>query len=113
MSQTIHVFEKWQVKKGQLETVLNLIMEVVRINIETQGNLYFKLHQSHTDLDTLLLFHGYADEVALAEYNKSEYIRKLVEEKITPLLENKEITVSKQLVSGLPGIAPRHCLVLN
>ena len=108
--ETIHVFAKWRTKDGQLQAVLNLLGEVVKKSVEEQGNLYYKVHQSKADQNTLLVYEGYVDEEALTTHRVSAYFQDLVMKKITPLLEDKEVILSKQLVLGLPGVSPQRCL---
>ncbi|MDB5146907.1 MAG: antibiotic biosynthesis monooxygenase, partial [Mucilaginibacter sp.] len=43
--QAINVFAKWQVKEGELDTVLNLLAEVTKQSRTEEGNLFYKLHQ--------------------------------------------------------------------
>lgn len=96
--QAINVFAKWQVKEGRLNTVLNLLAEVSKRSRAEEGNLFYKLHQSNTDTNTLLLFEGYKDEAAVAAHRASDHFQSIVLEQIIPLLENREVVVATELI---------------
>lgn len=96
--QPIHVFAKWQVKYGEIDTALNLLTEVVSKSTAEEGNLFYKVHQSNTDANMLILFEGYKDEAALATHRNSEHFQTLVVGKIVPLLEAREVIVTVPLV---------------
>ena len=93
----VHVFAKWQVKQGQLETVLQILGEVVRKSEAEKGNLFYQVHQSNTDAHTILLFEGYTDEAALAAHRESTHFQDLVVGQIVPLLEAREVIVATPL----------------
>jgi autoinducer 2-degrading protein len=95
--QAINVFAKWQVKEGELDNVLNLLTQVTKQSRAEEGNLFYKLHQSNTDANTLLLFEGYKDEAAVDAHRASEHFQNIVLEKIVPLLENREVVVATEL----------------
>ena len=97
-SKSIHVFAKWQSKEGQSETVLNLLKEVAKESIQEEGNLQYKVHQSNSDPNIILLFEEYQNEDAIAKHRASEHFQKIVLEKIVPLLEHREITLATQLI---------------
>lgn len=96
----IYVFAKWQAKEGQLDTVLSLLKEVATKSTWEEGNLFYKIHQSNTDANTLLLFEGYKDESALAEHRNSEHFQTLVIGKIIPILEAREVILTTRLDLG-------------
>ena len=93
----VYVFAKWQVKEGQLKTVLNLMAEVAQKSREEKGNLFYKIHQSHTDANTLLLFEGYTDHAAVEEHRNSPYFQQLVVGQIVPNLVSREVIAASQL----------------
>jgi quinol monooxygenase YgiN len=93
----VHVFATWKVKEGQLDTVLNLLTEVAKKSVEEEGNLIYKVHQSNTEPNTLILFEGYKDEAAVAQHRNSEHFQTLVIGKIVPLLESREVVLATQL----------------
>jgi autoinducer 2-degrading protein len=95
--QPIHVFAKWQIKEGQLETVLQLLGDVQKQSIEEEGNLFYQVHQSITAPNTLVLFEGYTSEAAVAAHRDSEHFQTIVISKIVPLLENREVTLTTPL----------------
>ena len=93
----VHVFATWKVKEGQIENVLQLLKTVHNESIKEQGNLFYKIHQSNSDLNTVILFEGYSNEAAIAEHRNSPYFQDLVLGKIVPLLENREIVLATPL----------------
>ena len=94
----VYTFAKWQVKEGQLDTVLSLLAEVAAKSTAEKGNLLYEIHQSNSDANTLILFEGYKDEFALAEHRNSEHFQTLVIEKIIPLLDAREVILATQLI---------------
>ena len=96
-TQPIHVFAKWQVKEGQLNTVLQLLREVAKKSNREEGNLFYNINQSNSDANTLLLFEGYTNEQALAEHRNSEHFQTLVIGQIVPLLAEREVILATQL----------------
>ncbi|MFH6990957.1 putative quinol monooxygenase [Flavobacterium sp. FlaQc-48] len=90
----VHVFATWKVKEGQIENVLNLLKSVHDESIRENGNLFYKVHQSNSDINTILLFEGYTNELAITEHRNSKHFQELVFGKIVPLLENREIILT-------------------
>ncbi|UZR99665.1 putative quinol monooxygenase [Chondrinema litorale] len=93
----IHVFATWKVREGQLEEVLQALKEVQKESIKEKGNLFYKIHQSNSDENTLILFEGYTDESAISDHRNSSYFQELVLGKIVPLLEEREVIVTTPL----------------
>ena len=93
----IHVFAIWKVKEGQIKNVLQLLKTVHLESTKEEGNLFYKIHQSNSDLNTVILFEGYSNEAAVAEHRNSPYFQDLVVGKIVPLLENREIVLATPL----------------
>ena len=96
-NQPVYTFAKWRVKEGQLLAVLDLLADLTAKSTAEEGNLHYKIHQSLSDANTLILFEGYKDDSALADHRNSEHYETLVIGKIIPLLEDREIVVTKQL----------------
>lgn len=90
----VYTFAKWRVKEGQLVAVLDLLAELTAKSKAEEGNLLYKIHQSISDANTLILFEGYKDESALAAHRSSEHFQSLVIGKIIPLLEDREIVAT-------------------
>jgi (4S)-4-hydroxy-5-phosphonooxypentane-2,3-dione isomerase len=95
--QPVYTFAKWQVKEGQLDTVLSLLSEVAKESVKEKGNLFYKIHQSNTDKNTLILFEGYKDASAVEEHRNSSYFQNLVVGGIVPLLENREVILASEV----------------
>ncbi len=96
----IYTFAKWRVKEGNLQIVLSLLAEVAAKSTSEAGNLFYKVHQSNSDQNTLILFEGYENESALNEHRNSEYFQTLVVGRIIPLLENREVILASELNFG-------------
>lgn len=93
----VYTFAKWQVKEGNLETILPLLAEVAKKSRAEKGNLLYKVHQSNTDVNTILLYEGYKDEAAVEEHRRSDYFQAIVIERIVPLLEKREVVLATEL----------------
>ena len=93
----IHVFATWKVKEGQTDAVLNLLKTVHAETIKEDGNLFYKIHQSTTDVNTLVLFEGYKNEAAVAQHRESVYYQDIVGQKIIPLLEKRDVFITTPL----------------
>lgn len=90
----IHVFATWKVKEGHVEDVLNILKTVCEESVKEKGNLFYKIHQSNSDVNTIVLFEGYTDEAAIAEHRNTLHYQDLVIGKIIPLLENREVVLT-------------------
>ena len=95
--QAIYVYAKWQVKEGKLDAVLEIMKEAAQKSSVEKGNLFYKIHQSQTDQNTLILFEGYENESALEFHKNSEHYQNLVAKQIVPLLENREVILMDQI----------------
>lgn len=99
MSQnTVYVCAKWQVKEGKLDAVLEIMKEAAQKSSEEKGNLFYKIHQSKADENTLILFEGYENESAVEFHKNSEHYQNLVVKQIIPLLESREVTLMNQII---------------
>ncbi|BAV07240.1 Quinol monooxygenase YgiN [Filimonas lacunae] len=94
----VYTFAKWQVKEGQLDTVLGLLAEVGQKSAAEKGNLFYKVHQSNTDANTLVLFEGYVDEEAVQEHRNAPYFQNIVVGQIVPLLESREVILASEVL---------------
>jgi len=93
----VYVFAKWQVKEGEIDFVLNLLAEVAKKSTEEKGNLFYKIHQSNADANTLILFEGYTSEAAIEEHRISAHFQNLVIGNIIPNLENREVILASEI----------------
>ena len=90
----VHVFATWKVKEGQIENVLHLLKTLHDESIKENGNLFYKIHQSNSDLNTIILFEGYSNEAAVIEHRNSAHFQNLVLGKIVPLLDDRQIVLT-------------------
>lgn len=93
----IYVFARWQAKAGQIETVLSLLTDVAQKSREEEGNLFYKIHQSTSDANIILLAEGYTSETAVSDHRNTKHFQDIVLGKIVPLLENREVTLTTLL----------------
>ena len=93
----IYVFAKWQVKEENLATVLSLLEQVAQKSREEKGNLLYKIHQSTSDANTILLYEGYADEAMAEQHRNSDHFQEIVIKSIVPLLDNREVIMTRLL----------------
>ncbi len=92
--QPIHIFAIWKVKEGHIKTVLNLLKTLCEKSVKESGNLFYKIHQNNSDLNTIVLFEGYTDESAVTEHRNSGHYQDLIVGKINPLLETREVILT-------------------
>lgn len=96
-NKTIVTIAKWQVKQGNLETVLSLIKEAVAKSSAEEGNLKYEVYQDNENSNILMLFEEYKDKKALEFHRNSEHFQDVVVHKIVPLLENREVVLMSLL----------------
>lgn len=97
MNQPVYTFAKWQVRPGKLELVLSLLAQVGPQSREEKGNLFYKIHQSQSDPNTLILFEGYADQAAVEAHRSAAYFQDIVVGQIVPNLEAREVILASEL----------------
>ena len=90
----VHVFATWRVKEGEIENVLHLLKTVKMESEKETGNLFYKIHESNSDANTLVLFEGYTSEAAVAAHRDSVHFKDLVLGKIVPLLDNRTVVLT-------------------
>lgn len=95
--QAINVFAKWQVKAGELDKVLSLITQAAEQSRAEKGNLFYKINQSTTDPNTLILAEAYRDEAAIESHRASDHFQTIVVGQIVPLLAAREVVVTREL----------------
>lgn len=95
--QAVYVCAKWQVKEGKLDAVLEIMKEASKKSSEEIGNLFYKIHQSQSDQNTLILFEGYENELAVESHKNSEHYQSLVVKQIIPLLKSREVILMDQI----------------
>ncbi len=93
----VYVFAKWQVKEGQLEHVLPILAKAVKESIQEEGNLFYKVHQSDSEANTLVLSEAYINDAALEAHRNTTHFKTLVVEQIVPNLAHREVIVTSQL----------------
>ncbi len=93
----IYLFAKWQVKEGHADQVLELLAQMTEKTRQEEGNLFYRIHQSISDNNTLMLYEGYADTSAVEAHRSADYFQSLVIGKIVPMLESREAILTSEL----------------
>src|SRR4051812_14336635 len=93
-NKAIYVFAIWQVKEGQLDSVLSSLESAAHSSRREPGNLFYNLHQDNADANRIILYEGYADQAALDEHRNSLHFQTIVIGQIVPNLEKREVIVS-------------------
>jgi (4S)-4-hydroxy-5-phosphonooxypentane-2,3-dione isomerase len=88
---------RWKVSEGAIDEVLSLLPEIAEKTRQEPGNVLYHIYQSEENPAEIILHERYADEDAVQAHKFSEHYRKIVFEKIIPLLENREVITVKQL----------------
>ena len=77
--------------------VLNLLPELSEATKKEEGNLLYKIHQGDTTPSTLMLYESYKTPADFEAHRASEHFQRLVLAQILPLLENREVLITKEL----------------
>jgi autoinducer 2-degrading protein len=93
----IYLFAKWQVQEGHLDAVLELLAQMTEKTRKEKGNLFYRIHQSISDANTLMLYEGYVDTAAVEAHRNADYFQNLVLGKIVPNLVNREAVLAAEL----------------
>lgn len=93
----IHVFAKWVIQEDKLKEVLENVRKCALLTRKEEGNLFYKVHQSTTEPNTLVLFEGYKDQSAAAIHKNSAHYIEYVTEKTGPYLVDRQVTVTHPL----------------
>jgi (4S)-4-hydroxy-5-phosphonooxypentane-2,3-dione isomerase len=97
MQQPIYVFAKWKIKPENLQTVLALLPALVEATKKEQGNTLYKMHQGDSEPATLMIYEGYKSLAHFEAHRASEHFQRLVVGQILPLLESREVFITKAL----------------
>ena len=96
-TENIHVFARWKVQAGKLETVLPLIHSLVAESKKEPGNIEYTVCQTLTDPSSFHLYERYVDRAAVEAHKASDHFREIALEQIVPLLEEREVFVTKTI----------------
>ena len=96
-TQNIHVFARWKVQSGKLETVMPLIHSLVAESKKEPGNIDYRVCQTVTDPHSFHLFETYVDEAAIEAHKASAHFNQIALKKIIPLLEAREVFITKSI----------------
>ena len=90
----VHVFARWKVKDGNMATVLKLLEIARSKSLKEKGNLFYMIHQSQADANTLVLFEGYVDAAAQQAHMNASHFKMVIVDQIVPLLEAREVILT-------------------
>jgi (4S)-4-hydroxy-5-phosphonooxypentane-2,3-dione isomerase len=93
----VYLFAKWQVKEGYVDQVLELLAQMTKKTRKEEGNLFYRIHQSVSDANSLMLYEGYVDITAVEAHRNTDYFQSLMIGKIVPILENREAILASEL----------------
>lgn len=93
----VHVFATWKAKAGQLDAVLAALPGLVAASRAEPGCLFFRVHRVDAEPDTLVLFEGYRDAVALAAHRDTAHFQTTVLGRIVPLLASRTVLLTTPL----------------
>jgi quinol monooxygenase YgiN len=93
----VYLFAKWKVKEGYVDQVLELLAQMTEKTRKEEGNLFYRIHQSISDANTLMLYEGYVDTAAVEAHRNADYFQSLVIGKIVPILESREAILASEL----------------
>jgi (4S)-4-hydroxy-5-phosphonooxypentane-2,3-dione isomerase len=96
-TQSIQTFAQWKVKEGELIRVLALLSELTQRSKLEDGNLMYKVYQSATDPNVLILFESYKDQESIERHRNSTHFQELALKQIIPLLESREVNLTTEL----------------
>ncbi|KFC22876.1 putative quinol monooxygenase [Chryseobacterium sp. FH1] len=99
-SQPIFIFAKWQVKNGELQTVLDLLPSLIEKSTNEEGNIFYKIYQDNSDSNTLILNESYKDMASIEVHKNSNHYQEIAVKQIIPLLENREVILASELDLG-------------
>lgn len=99
-TQPIFIFAKWQVKKENLQTVLDLLPSLIEKSKSEEGNIFYKIYQDNSDINTLILNESYIDMASIEAHKNSEHYQEIAVKQIIPLLENREVVLASELDLG-------------
>src|ERR1700750_1576125 len=93
----VHVFARWKVKEGNLEQVMQLLKVLRTETLAEEGNLFYKVHKSNSDANTLIIFEGYSSAASQQAHVNSDHFQKLAVGGIVPLLSEREVFLTTPL----------------
>lgn len=96
-TQPIFIFAEWQVKNGNLQTVLDLLPSLIEKSTSEEGNLFYKIYQDNSDPNTLILNESYKDMASIESHKNSGHYQEIAVKQIIPLLENREVILASEL----------------
>lgn len=96
-NQPIFIFAKWQVKNGELQTVLNLLPSLIEKSKNEEGNIFYKIYQDNSDSNTLILNESYKDMASIEVHKNSNHYQEIAVKEIIPLLENREVILASEV----------------
>lgn len=99
-TQHIFIFAKWQVKDGELQTVLDLLPSLIEKSRNEEGNLFYKIYQDNAEPNTLMLSESYRDMASIESHKNSDHYQGIAVKQIIPLLENREVVLASELDLG-------------
>ncbi|GAB6876899.1 putative quinol monooxygenase [Thermaerobacter litoralis] len=81
---------EYRAKPGMGDRVEAALREMIRLTRQEPGCRLYQVNRSVDDPDRFLLYEVYEDEAALEAHRRTDHFRRIVEETVVPLLEQRE-----------------------
>ena len=96
-TEPVFIFAKWQIKDGQLSTILDLLPTLMEESKKESGNLFYNIFQDKTEPNTLILHESYKDMASIESHKNSDHYQNIAVKQIIPLLENRDVILATKL----------------
>ncbi len=91
---------RYQAKAGMGDSVLAALNEMAPlVRQHEQGCALYQVCRSHDDSDAFLLYEQYVNQDALQAHRETPYFKRIVEDQITLMLEQRERTFYDLVIS--------------
>jgi quinol monooxygenase YgiN len=87
----IQVIARYTVKEGKVEELLALVAELAAASRTEPGNLSFTSYRSTDDPGSVVLLERYTSKEAFAAHRETPHFKRLVADRIIPLLESRAV----------------------
>ncbi|MGH2819645.1 MAG: putative quinol monooxygenase [Actinomycetota bacterium] len=86
----IALFVRYRVKAGKMEAVIEALGEMAPLARSEEGCREYLVQRSKDDADGLALYEIYDDDEALAVHAGTEYFKRIISDRVVPMLKSRE-----------------------
>jgi quinol monooxygenase YgiN len=86
----IALFVRYRVQPGKMEEVVEALREMAPLARSEEGCREYLVQRARDDADALALYEVYDDENALAVHSETDHFKRIVVDRIVPMLESRE-----------------------